>query len=59
MFQTKNPNLGKIFEGPVMDVVGKFFGSFVYFRAIWYILWPFGMVCVNLVYFAHFGISNK
>jgi hypothetical protein len=44
-----------------MDVVGIFNVKLVYFTAIWYILWPFGMVCVNLVYFAHFGIfwTNK
>jgi hypothetical protein len=27
-----------------------------YFRAIWYNLWPFGMVCGHLVYFLHLGM---
>jgi hypothetical protein len=24
--------------------------------AIWYILWPFSVVCANLVYFSRFGL---
>jgi hypothetical protein len=43
-FQTKNPNLGKFWR----DLKWK---MFVYFVAIWYILWPFGIVCGHLVYF--------
>jgi hypothetical protein len=27
------------------------FGNLVYFVAIWYILWPFGLFCDRLVYF--------
>jgi hypothetical protein len=44
-----------------MDVVGivhihvyvhvYMYGHLVYFTATWYILWPFGKVYVNLVYF--------
>jgi hypothetical protein len=33
-----------------MEDVGKFYGHFVYFTAIWYTLWPFGIIC------GHFGI---
>jgi hypothetical protein len=27
-----------------------------YFTAIWYNLWPFGIVCSHLVYFSRFGM---
>jgi hypothetical protein len=27
-----------------------------YFMDIWYTLWPFGIVCGNLVYFSRFGM---
>jgi hypothetical protein len=37
-----------------MGVFGIFYGNFVRFMAIWYILWLSGMV--YLVYVAHFGI---
>jgi hypothetical protein len=47
-FQNKNANLGK-FRLAKKDV-GKFYGYFVYFTAIWYILWPFG------IFSGHFGI---
>jgi hypothetical protein len=51
-FQTKNPILGKLFEGLPMKDVGKFYGHLVYFTAIWYILRHFGVLCGNLLYFA-------
>jgi hypothetical protein len=35
-FQTKDSRFGEIFEGIAMDDVGKFYGHFVYFTAIWY-----------------------
>jgi hypothetical protein len=44
-FQTKDPNLGKIFEGLVMDNVG------IIYRAIWSTLRPFGIFCGDLVHF--------
>jgi hypothetical protein len=34
-----------------MDGVGIFYGHFVYFTAIWYILRPFGVLYGHLVYF--------
>jgi hypothetical protein len=49
-FQTKNANLGKFWSVNAMEDVGKFYGHFVYFIAIWYILRPFGIFC------GHFGI---
>jgi hypothetical protein len=44
--------------------LGKFWRALewkmlVYFTTIWNIyshLWPFGIVCVRLVYFSHFGM---
>jgi hypothetical protein len=46
-----------------VEDVCVFCGHLVYFKAIWYILRPFGIFyghlvyvfCVNLVYFPHFG----
>jgi hypothetical protein len=34
--------------------VGIFYGLLEYFMAIWYNLWPFGTVCVHLLYFYQF-----
>jgi hypothetical protein len=39
-----------------MKDVGKFYGHFVYFTAIWYSLWPFGIFCGHLGIFSHFGM---
>jgi hypothetical protein len=35
---------------------GIFYGHLVHFTVFCYILWRFGIVRVNLVYFSHFGI---
>jgi hypothetical protein len=59
IFSNKKSQFGQIFEGLVMDVVGIFYVYFVYFTAIWYISWPLGTVCVNLVYFWYFGTKNN
>jgi hypothetical protein len=50
-FQTDNPNLGKFWRILLMEDVGIFYGRLVYifyfhlvyFEAIWYILWLFGI----------------
>jgi hypothetical protein len=55
-FQTKNPNFGQILECLAMKDVGKFYSHLVHFSAISYILWPFGIFVVILVYFSRFGI---
>jgi hypothetical protein len=50
------------FLGSCNGRVGIFYGHLVYFTAVWYIsrpfgiFWPFGMICVNLAYFARLGI---
>jgi hypothetical protein len=43
-FQTKNPNLGKIWRALEWKMLS-------YFITIWYKLWPFGVVCSHFVYF--------
>jgi hypothetical protein len=49
-----------------MEDVGIFHSHLVYFRAIWYILWPFGIYCDHLAYFMvilyifpRFGMFNE
>jgi hypothetical protein len=55
-FQTKNPNLSKVFEGLGLGNVNIFFGHLEYFKVYWGILWPLGTFCVHLVHFSGFGI---
>jgi hypothetical protein len=43
-----------------MEDVGIFYGHFtVHFTVFCYILWTFGIVRGNLVYFSRFGILNE
>jgi hypothetical protein len=75
-FHTKNPDLGKFrrvlqWKMSVNYVyahyIGLFYDYLVYFVAIWYILWPFGIFCghlayllyVHLVYFSRFGMLDQ
>jgi hypothetical protein len=37
-----------------MEDVVEFFCHLANFPAVWYILWPFGIVCGHLVYFPPF-----
>jgi hypothetical protein len=39
-----------------MENVGIYYDHSEYFTAIWYNLWPFGIVCVHLVHFFQFGM---
>jgi hypothetical protein len=50
--QTKNPNLGKFWRA--LD-----WKMFIYFMAIWDILWPFGIFYGHLVHFFGFGIMYQ
>jgi hypothetical protein len=43
-------------EGIALKDVGLFYGHLVYFTDIWYISWPFGILCDTLVYFSRFGM---
>jgi hypothetical protein len=36
-----------------------FYGHFVYLMAIMFILWPFGLFAVYLVYFSRFGVLHQ
>jgi hypothetical protein len=49
---SKPKNAGS--ECLAMIYVGKCYGHFVDFTAIWYVLWPFGNSVVILVYFFQF-----
>jgi hypothetical protein len=53
-FQIKNPNLGKILDGLALEDDGIFYRHLVHFTAFCSILWTFGIVRVNLVYFFPF-----
>jgi hypothetical protein len=56
-FQTKNPELGKLWRTLLgTETVVIFYDPLEYFTAIWYNLWPFGIVCGHLVYFSLFGM---
>jgi hypothetical protein len=51
-FQTINPNLGKLWRVlQAMEDAGIFYGHLVHFMVFCYLLWTFGIVCGNLVYF--------
>jgi hypothetical protein len=45
----------KILEGLAMEDAGMFYGHLVHFTVFCYILWTFGIVRCNLVYFFRFG----
>jgi hypothetical protein len=51
LFSNQKSQFGLILEGIGMENVGIFYGQLVYFSAIYYNLWQFGIVCGNLVYF--------
>jgi hypothetical protein len=42
-----------------MKNVGIFYDHLEKIAAISYILWPFGIVCGNLVYFSRFGMFGQ
>jgi hypothetical protein len=50
-WQTKNPYLGKIWRDLPWKILDYFYGHWVYFTTIWYILRPFGIFSGHLVYF--------
>jgi hypothetical protein len=51
-FQTQNPNLGKSWRALQRKVL-------VYFTAIWYTSWPFGIFDGHLVHFSRFGMLQQ
>jgi hypothetical protein len=42
-----------------MENVGIFYDQLEYFTAIWYSLWPFGIVCRHLVFFPFWYVWTK
>jgi hypothetical protein len=56
LFSQQKSQFGYILEGLEMKHVGVFYDTSEYFMAIWYILWPFGIVCGHLVYFSRIGM---
>jgi hypothetical protein len=48
-FQTRNDNFGTLYvEGRIME---KFMSIwYTYYMAVWYIIWPFGILYGHLVY---------
>jgi hypothetical protein len=52
---SKNHHLG-IFGGPWNINLSIFYSHLMYFTAIWYILWPFGVFYCRLEYFLRFGL---
>jgi hypothetical protein len=48
-FKTKSPNLGIFWRALEWKML-------VYFMAIWYNVWPFGVVCGHFGIFSRFGI---
>jgi hypothetical protein len=55
-FQTQNANFGKIWRALEWKILLYFYAHLEYFTAIWFNLWPFGIVCGHLVYFLRFGM---
>jgi hypothetical protein len=49
LFSYKTSQFGYIMEDLGMGNVGIVYDKLKYFTAVWYILWPFGIVCVHLV----------
>jgi hypothetical protein len=58
-FSKQKSNFGLILEGLAMEDDGIFYGHLVHFTVLCYILWTFGIVSGNLVYFSRFGILYR
>jgi hypothetical protein len=54
-FSNQKSKFGEILEGLAMKDIGVFYGHLVHFAVFCYILWIFGIVHGNLVYFSRFG----
>jgi hypothetical protein len=54
IFSNQKSRFGQFFEDLTMEDVGIFYGHLVYFKAICYTLWKFGMFCGTLVNFSTF-----
>jgi hypothetical protein len=56
-FQTKNPNLGKFWRVLLWKILVYFYHS-VYFKAIWNILWQFGIFFPVLVFWTKKNLAT-
>jgi hypothetical protein len=56
IFSYQKSQFGLIFENLGMENVGIFIYIYSYFKAIWYDLWPFVIVCGHLV--LHFSRNS-
>jgi hypothetical protein len=56
LFSYQKSQFGYIFEGLRIENAGIICDHLEYFWIIWYILWPFGIVCGHLVYISRFGM---
>jgi hypothetical protein len=50
IFSNQKSKFGSILEGIAMEAVGIFHGHVVYFKAVWYICWPFGIFYIGIWY---------
>jgi hypothetical protein len=58
-FQNKNPDLGKSWRALQGKMFGILFVCLVYFTAIWYILWPFGIFDGFWYIFSRYAVPRK
>jgi hypothetical protein len=56
IFSNRKSQFGEILLDPALEDVSLFYGYFVCFTAMRYILWPFGIFYGYLVYFSLFGM---
>jgi hypothetical protein len=54
LFSNQKSKFAKFLEGPAMEDYGLFYGHLVLFTVFCYLLWTFGIVRGNLVYFFPF-----
>jgi hypothetical protein len=53
IFSNQKSQFGKVLEGLAMEDVSLFYANLAYFKAICYILKPFGILC------GHFGLFSQ
>jgi hypothetical protein len=56
LLSNQKSKFGSILEGLWMVNVGIFYDHLEYFIAIWYNLWPFGVISGHLLHFSQFGM---
>jgi hypothetical protein len=56
LFSNQKSKFGYILEALECKMLLYFITIWNYFTALWYNVWPLGIVCGHLVYFSRFGI---